>query len=163
MARIKFPKLKGREMATNAGSVLAVGLGMYGSRMLSVKTIAPNLPEDSWWIKNEGMLKFGAGILLLPMIKNPFLKMAMIGMAVEGGLSAARSFIPEGSKMQIPMMGQGDTDDAYYYQEYQKMMGQFPGYGFTPAQVEQQLKTSVGNRGGTSPYTDVPMAVGSQF
>ena len=158
----------GIQAAKDAGKLGAVALGTVASaKFLDFNQIFSNQPADSLLRKNQGLIKVGAAILLMPMIKNDMLKMVLLGVGVEGGIRSLRRFTTsaETGDSFFPQIGRGGNNEKYF-EEYQKMMGQqFPGYGFTPRQVQEQLVTSVGQfpPGGTSPMTEVPMAVGMKW
>jgi len=155
-------KLKTKDSGRELIKIAIIAAAMLGSRkFLSFESFFKNMKPDSMWIKNEGLIKVGLAAILIPMVRNEYLKAALLGIGLEGGVKAIRRFTMKNGQFTMDAIGNQNQQQAYYMQEYNKMMGQFPGYGYTPGQVQQQMQYSVaGQPGGVAPYSGVPYSVG---
>jgi len=94
-------KNMGRE-ATKAGLIM---VGMIASKKVTQMATA-KLDPNGFFMKYEGWIKAGGGLFLLAsgMIKNEMLKSIILGMVIEGGITAIRKIPKVGD--QIPAIGQ---------------------------------------------------------
>lgn len=83
--------------AITAGEVAVITGGIIlTKKFLSAKTLFKNQIEkdptfaDKWYMKHEGAVKVGIGVIAASMIKNPWLKMVAIGFAIEGAITEVR-------------------------------------------------------------------------
>jgi len=166
MAQIR---VKAKESVDELIKIGVIGAAMHASRkFFSFETFFPKMSPDNFLIKNEGIAKVAIAAFAIPMVKNKWLKMALLGVGLEGGLKAIRRLTMKNGEYTLDPIG--NAQQQYYTQEYNKMMGQFPGYGYTPAQVQAQTAAGVagmgnhnynmGNRS-VAPYSGVPYAVGA--
>lgn len=88
---------KFKDMAKHTGMTLLevgdVGVGMIASKkFLDFEKIFPNADKEGFFIKNQGAVKFIGGALGAAYVKNPWVKLFLFGIALEGGITAARKF-----------------------------------------------------------------------
>ena len=83
--------------ALTAGEAAAIGTGMIltkkflDARVLFEKQIAADPTyAEKWYIKHQGAVKIAIGVTAAALIKNPWIKMFAIGLAVEGFITEAR-------------------------------------------------------------------------
>ena len=83
--------------AITAGEVAVITGGIIlTKKFLSAKTLFKNQIEkdptfvDKWYMKHEGAVKVGIGVVAASLIKNPWLKMVAIGFAIEGAITEVR-------------------------------------------------------------------------
>lgn len=78
------------EVGVITGSII-ITKKFLDARILFAKQIAADPTyADKWYIKHQGALKVGIGVIAASLIKNPWLKMVAIGVAIEGAITEAR-------------------------------------------------------------------------
>jgi hypothetical protein len=141
MAKYNF-KEKGKLAMMTAAEVGTVGVSMLVTKkFLDFNTLFKNqiakdpTYADKWFIKHQGAIKFGAGIIAAIHVDNPWLRLAFIGVAVVGFIEETRvlttdkdtgeSFFDKIGKgkgnyrvsdeelYQAAMMGQDNPTDKY--------------------------------------------------
>lgn len=125
MAKRKFNfKNLGKDAGKDATKLALVTAGVIGSKkFLSFDQLLSNQPPDSAVRKNEGWIKAGLAVLAMPMVKNDMGKALLMGIGLEGLITAIR-------RMTVNQQ----TQQAY-----------FPAIGAQqPTSVIRQLDAGVG-------------------
>lgn len=122
MAKFNLSTLKtsGKDFMKNVqGPAMMGGLiaaGAIGSqKFLDLKTWFKDAPPDAMYIKHQGGIKAGAGIVGLAMWKGApdWAKWLIMGVIVQGVIQEARqltSDLPDDNIIKVPQIGAGDED-----------------------------------------------------
>lgn len=90
MAHAKRTGMTVAEIGVITGSII-ITKKFIDARTLFAKQIeADPTYADKWYIKHQGAIKLVGGALAASYIKNPWLKMVCIGIAIEGAITEAR-------------------------------------------------------------------------
>ena len=97
MAKFNF-KEKGKVIAMTGAEIGVLGGSMIlTKKFLDFEVLFKNAIakdpayKDKWYIKHQGGVKFGAGLIAASFISNPWLKMIALGVALEGFISEVRT------------------------------------------------------------------------
>jgi len=90
-------KFEAKKIGITAGEIAVVGTAMIiTKKFLDFNTLFKNKIAadptfaDKWFIKHQGAIRFGLGLAAASYIKNPWLKLAMLGIAAEGFITEVR-------------------------------------------------------------------------
>lgn len=118
MANFNLSTLKssGKDFMKNVQAPAMMGgliaAGAIGSqKFLDLKTWMKDAPPDAFYIKHQGAIKAGAGIVSLAMWKGApdWAKWLIMGVIIQGIIQEARQ-LTSGSDLELPSIGAGDED-----------------------------------------------------
>ena len=103
-----------KKAAVTGGEVAVVGASMIATKHLLdfnkiFKKKIENDPAfaDKWFMKHQGLIRFGVGCTAAYFIKNPWLKLVAMGVAIEGAITEGRYL----SNNTIEAIGQNNAPD----------------------------------------------------
>lgn len=99
------------EVAVLTGSIVLTKKFVDFNTLFKKQIDADPKYAEKFHIKHQGLIKIGAGVIGATLIKNPWLKMVFIGIAIEGAITEARVLMTDSAGISFfDKIGADDID-----------------------------------------------------
>lgn len=82
--------MTGAEIGTLAGGMILTKKFLDFNTLFRKQIEADPAFAEKWFIKGQGWIRFGVGLIAASYVKNPWIKLIMFGVALEGAITGVR-------------------------------------------------------------------------